>query len=310
MAAAPGVHRRHSGAPTAVGVLAVGALAGAPRSGLRHLQLGGVLGVTVFVSSSAVIHALIDGVTPLIVYASPAVSSPPYRELSPPPYLARLVACTWEQAAPSDGAQRVVPDGCVDLIWTSAGDLVIAGADTGPRVVHVPRGNRISGIRLRPSAAGAVLGVPACELRDREVPAEAVWGAEADRAKSALNTHMETHIVLAEVIARRRAEPDRLVEAAAARIALSGATVRSVADDLGISERHLHRRTVSAVGYGPKVLGRVGRLRRLIAADQDSLAARAYAAGYASQSHMSDEVRRLTGTTPVRFLEDARLTAA
>jgi methylphosphotriester-DNA--protein-cysteine methyltransferase len=34
------------------------------------------------------------------------------------------------------------------------------------------------------------------------------------------------------------------------------------------------------------------------------------AAGYASQAHMSDEVRRLTGATPVRFLEDAVLTAA
>ena len=33
-------------------------------------------------------------------------------------------------------------------------------------------------------------------------------------------------------------------------------------------------------------------------------------AGYASQAHMTDEVRRLTGTTPVRFLKDALLTAA
>jgi AraC-like DNA-binding protein len=33
-------------------------------------------------------------------------------------------------------------------------------------------------------------------------------------------------------------------------------------------------------------------------------------AGYASQAHMTDEVRRLTGLTPVRFLEDAGRTAA
>jgi AraC-like DNA-binding protein len=37
---------------------------------------------------------------------------------------------------------------------------------------------------------------------------------------------------------------------------------------------------------------------------------RALLAGYASQAHMTEEVRRLTGTTPVRFLKDARLTAA
>ena len=39
-------------------------------------------------------------------------------------------------------------------------------------------------------------------------------------------------------------------------------------------------------------------------------AARAFVAGYASQAHMTDDVRRLTGLTPVRFLEDAALTAA
>jgi methylphosphotriester-DNA--protein-cysteine methyltransferase len=57
-------------------------------------------------------------------------------------------------------------------------------------------------------------------------------------------------------------------------------------------------------------LARVARLRRLIALEDQDLAARALAAGYASQAHMNDDVRRLTGTTPVRFLEDAQLTAA
>jgi methylphosphotriester-DNA--protein-cysteine methyltransferase len=63
------------------------------------------------------------------------------------------------------------------------------------------------------------------------------------------------------------------------------------------------------VGYGPKTLARVIRLRRLVGLP-GPLADRAAAAGYASQAHMSDEVRRLTGLSAVRFLEDARLTAA
>jgi methylphosphotriester-DNA--protein-cysteine methyltransferase len=67
---------------------------------------------------------------------------------------------------------------------------------------------------------------------------------------------------------------------------------------------------LAAVGYGPKMLARVARLRRLVALSGDALASRALAVGYASQAHMNDEVRRLTGSTPVRFLEDAALTAA
>jgi methylphosphotriester-DNA--protein-cysteine methyltransferase len=66
----------------------------------------------------------------------------------------------------------------------------------------------------------------------------------------------------------------------------------------------------AAVGYGPKTLARGARLRGLVRLANDSLAFRALEAGYASQAHMNGEVRRLTGTTPVRFLEDAVLTAA
>jgi methylphosphotriester-DNA--protein-cysteine methyltransferase len=58
------------------------------------------------------------------------------------------------------------------------------------------------------------------------------------------------------------------------------------------------------------VLARVARMRRLVALADQPLAARALAAGYASQAHMTDDMRRLTGPTPVRFLEDATITAA
>ena len=94
------------------------------------------------------------------------------------------------------------------------------------------------------------------------------------------------------------------------RLAAPGARVAGVAAEVGYSERQLNRRVLAAVGYGPKMLARVARLRRLIALDDESLASRALDAGYASQAHMSDEVRRLTGLTPVRFLEDAELTSA
>jgi methylphosphotriester-DNA--protein-cysteine methyltransferase len=116
--------------------------------------------------------------------------------------------------------------------------------------------------------------------------------------------------LLADAVAARGASPDAVVVAAISRLAVPGATVAGVAADVGYSERQLHRRLLAAVGYGPKTLVRVARLRRLVALGGDSLASRAVAAGYASQAHMTDEVRRLTGQTPSRFLEDAELTSA
>jgi AraC-like DNA-binding protein len=235
-----------------------------------------------------------------------------YREYRPPPGLEHVVACLWENAPAEDREQRVVPDGCVDLIWVAERRLVFAGPDTGPRIVPLPAGSRSSGIRLRPGAAGALLGLPASEVRDDHVAAAHVWGAEMEQLEEALASAGPARRLelLAAAVARRGGAPDELVVAAARRLGWPGARVADVSFDLGVSERQLRRRTLDAVGYGPKVLARVTRLRRLVALGGDSLAVRAFEAGYASQAHMSDEVRRLTGLTPVRFLEDAELTAA
>lgn len=221
------------------------------------------------------------------------------------------MACVWEQRALTDHSQLVVPDGCLDLIWLGR-ELVVAGGDTGPRLVDLPPGALVTGVRLRPGAGGAALGVHAAELRDQQVDAADVWGEAAVRLAGSLAVASpdRRRDLLLRAVLSREAMPDTLVVAGARRLARPHARVSSVAAELGVSERQLHRRTLAAVGYGPKMLARVGRLRRLISRDADDLAARALAAGYAGQAHMNDEVRRLTGMTPVRFLKDRRTSAA
>lgn len=235
-----------------------------------------------------------------------------YREYRPRPGLEDLVACLWEHEPSADHSQLVIPDGCVDLIWLADRELVFAGADTSPRVAHLPARARSTGIRLRPGAAGAVLGLPAAELCDRQLDATDVWGERTAGLGAALASALPVRrlSLLADAVARRCASPDALVAAAARRLSLPGARIAAVASDLGVSERQLRRRVLTSVGYGPKTLARVARLRRLVTVTDESLSSRALAAGYASQAHMSEEVRRLTGSTPVRFLKDAALTAA
>ena len=237
---------------------------------------------------------------------------PTYREHRPPPALAPVTACLWESTPAQDHLQRVLPDGCVDLIWLADRQLVIAGADTGAREVPLPADARSSAVRIRAGSAGAFLGVPASELRDHQVPASAVWGDQVVGLEERLAAAdpITRLALLARTVAARGVQPDPLVSAAASALARPTARVGGVAAELGVSERNLHRRVLVAVGYGPKTLARVVRLRRLIALGDEPLASRAFAAGYASQAHMNDEVRRLTGTTPVRFLKDAVLTAA
>ena len=237
------------------------------------------------------------------------------------PVSSALACCTWEQRAPVAWEQRVVPDACVDLIW-SGERLTIAGPDTRARLVALAPGTRIVGVRLRPGAAGAVLGLPASELQD-ETPdaadvigrdyADALLGALVGVARArhdASRAGNDPHaILLAAIEGRAGSSPDPLVRAAVAALDRPHARVAAVAAELGVSARQLQRRVTDAVGYGPKTLARVLRFRRLQALPAAPLVELALGAGYADQAHMTSEVTHLAGISPVRFLKDRTPTA-
>ncbi|MEV4457874.1 DUF6597 domain-containing transcriptional factor, partial [Microbispora sp. NPDC049633] len=100
----------------------------------------------------------------------------------------------WSTSPGSDAAERrVLPDGCMDVIWAD-GALLVAGPDTAAHVVSDRPGARYVGLRFGPGTGPVVLGVPAHELRDRRVPLADLWpGAEvrrlAERAGEAAARH-------------------------------------------------------------------------------------------------------------------------
>ena len=222
-----------------------------------------------------------------------------------------VVACTWEQVAPVGTEQRVVPDGCVDLIW-SGERLSIAGPDTKPRVVVLARGSWLVGARLRPGAAGAALGLPASEVHDLSVDAAEVLGRDVAAALlEELQAGSDPHALLLRALQLRGVrEIDPVVRAAVMALGRPRARVDEVADELGVSARQFQRRVTAAVGYGPKMLARVLRFRRLQALPAAPLVELALDAGYSDQAHMTAEVTRLAGMAPVRFLKDRTPTAA
>ena len=227
------------------------------------------------------------------------------------PLASSLLSCTWERRTSTVHALRVLPDACVDVIWT-AERLIVAGPDTRARLVAQPPGTRSVGVRLRPGAAGVLLGLPAGELRDQVPDAADVLGCDAAQTLlEALWRGEDAHAILRYALERRAgAGPDPLIHAAVAALGRPHARVSSVASELGLSARQLQRRVTDAVGYGPKMLARVLRFRRLLALGPAPLVELALDAGYADQAHMTAEVTRLSGLSPVRFLKDRRPAAA
>lgn len=202
---------------------------------------------------------------------------------------------------------RVVPDGCIDIVWTEGSGTIVVGPNTRAFLVALVPGTRVAGVRLHPGAAPALLGVDAAALRDASVPIDDVWGDAGKRLAERLDAHAARDRVLLDVLAARApvaAAPDPIVRAAVARLDEPAAGVRELAFDLGVSERQLRRRFDSAVGYGPKRLARVLRLTRALAAAQagEELGRVAADAGYADQAHFANDCRSLAGVTPSALL--------
>lgn len=221
--------------------------------------------------------------------------------------LAPWLACTWERSGDGGAPVRVVPDGCIDIVWTQGAGTLVVGPNTTAFLVPVDAGVRVVGARMRPGAAGALLGIHAAALRDGRVALHEVWHDDGHRLTARLDADADPLGVLVTALtthARTAAPPDRLVRAAVDRLQTPDARVETLAHELGVSARHLRRRFHAAVGYGPKRLARVLRLERALAAarDGEDLAWAAAAAGYADQAHFTNDCRALAGLAPATLL--------
>jgi AraC-like DNA-binding protein len=150
------------------------------------------------------------------------------------------------------------------------------------------------------------------------VALEELWGDVATqrlcaRLADARDT-VSAAAILESAIAERLGVADgrsrRAPLALAAADRLTGASVGTVAVELGVSERHLRRVFHDAVGVSPKAFAKLVRFHRALhAAREDarlSWAAIAATAGYYDQAHLIAEFRTIAGVTPRALLGEIR----
>lgn len=244
-----------------------------------------------------------------------------------------LVECFWwsERSLPQAGRELMLPSGAAQLIfaldeapprYTSiapSGETVAwrLGIVHGPQSRYYfsgpkPRG-RVVGVAFRPGAAGAVLGLPAAELADRHLPIEDAWGRRAyfihERLCAAARPPQLFRVLEQELLAGLK-RPLLIHPAVAHGLRRDAhertpARVAQVQRATGYSPRHFIAVFRGAVGLTPGEFYRIERfgavLRTLAQAGPRSLADLAAAAGYADQSHLTREFRRLAGITPTQY---------
>jgi AraC-like DNA-binding protein len=216
-----------------------------------------------------------------------------YREIRPRPPLARFLECFWTLAGPApaapeaSGPERILPDGCMELVLNCAAPfrryLARGAFEQQPlhmlvgqmdRYIQIQPTGRVDilGIRFHPAGARAFLPMPMCELAGHTFPLGEI-ARELDRElAAALDGPAASRIARVEALFARRltaaAPTDSAVEAAVNHLLRSdhALTVDSLAAAAALSSRQLERRFLHSVGLGPKRLARILRFQRVFRA--------------------------------------------
>jgi AraC-like DNA-binding protein len=248
------------------------------------------------------------------------------------PRLADFVDTVWyyDGYAPPHRLERVLPDGSMQLIIHLRGEpLRVYGREDAPHEVQGPlvcgpraryslvdtaQQGALVGIHFRPGGAAPLLGVPAGELRDTDVPLEALWGAGAwelqQQIVEAPTPEARLRLLEATLLARlesaRALDPVVTYAVLAFAPALRGASVAAVAAATSLSHRHFISVFREAIGLTPKTYCRVARfqaaLRAIARGEQVKWAVLAAACGYYDQAHLVHDFRAFSGLAPSGYL--------
>jgi len=253
-----------------------------------------------------------------------------YVERPAPSALAAAIECVWSVsdrvARRSRPADRVIPDGCPELIVHLAdryarvigGRLVrqpaafLAGTLSRPWIVQAPPRVATIGVRFRPGGVTALFGASLAGTADREVPLDELpapltaLAAAVRRARGPASALRAAEAwLLAHVAAEVTAASRGRVSAPACRDVVRAIHRRrgrigvdALAAAVGLPRRRLERLFRRETALTPKQYIRIVRLtavlRRLEAPDTDRLIDVALEAGYFDQAHMARDFKALT----------------
>jgi AraC-like DNA-binding protein len=249
-----------------------------------------------------------------------------YREIPASARLRRYVECYWSQSREGAGDYVVLPDGCVDILFSRSADeptgLATVGLMTTPMQAQGAPVQSFFGVRFRPGMASAF--IPGAErLTDETKPLDDLMGSAARRMFERL---AESHTLeqmggLMDQLLRPLDPPDigqRVLWQLESAEVSSGSSLDELISQSGLSVRHFRRLCLERAGVSPKYLSRILRFRKAVRRmgalrdpAQNNLAQPrwadfAVACGYYDQAHFIREFQEFAGCTPGRFLQSRK----
>lgn len=235
----------------------------------------------------------------------------------------------FERVLPSGGAQlivnlaedetRVYEHSAQGVVCQRSPGSILTGVTTRFQIIDTDEQTHVAGVAFRPGGTMPFVSTAAYELRDADVPLDALWDPPlvnrlreqllgAPDGDSALNA---LERALLDAWRDRAAHPAVLYALDHFRAHPSLGRIRRVTDQIALSPKRFIERFKADVGVTPKRYCRLLRFQRAVSRAHDAgptdWTTLALACGYFDQAHLIHDFREFSGLTPTAY--EARRTS-
>jgi AraC-like DNA-binding protein len=254
-----------------------------------------------------------------------------YRTISPDSNLEAFVKCFWVLEGSDLEKQRIIPDGCIEMIF-HYGDLYkqflddkkfivqpqcfIFGQVTKPLYIEPTGSTGIIAVRFNPEGFTPFCTLPLTEIENKAIPLQKLFGDKGasleQEVLNAENNESRVTIIESFLLGQISASQtiDRIVQSSVEILLNSNGNrpIKKLSDDINVHRRQLERRFSSVIGLSPKQLSKVirlqGALKILTRKEVDSLTEVAHQGDYFDQAHFIKDFKEFTGVTPKDFYSE------
>jgi len=245
------------------------------------------------------------------------VITPKYKIFSPSASLRDYVSYYWLSLDNPDMSYMALPDGAVDLViqvCATGAETWVYGTTTARTDILVNQQCHYLGIRFKPGQSRYFMTAAAHELTDGYELSQGLLRFSLDDVfkevacadvANYLDRLLENYLIKWQPVRHRIDDIIGLIESNSGTL-----SIREAAASFGKSRRQFERVFLQTVGVSAKFFSLITRFRRaaslIVSPAEVALAEVAAATGYADQSHMSHEFKRLINMSPAQFARDAR----
>ncbi len=252
----------------------------------------------------------------------------------PAPPLDAFIASVWfcenepgpfalQRVLPSGAAQLIVnlkedqtrmyhPERSSDIVTTTPG-TVLSGISSRYGIIDSAEQEFVAGVAFRPGGTVAFFSPPADELRDADIPLEALWGrSRAAALRERLLEAGSTHAML-DILEQTMSDA---LQSSAVHPAVSfaldqfadqpgAASIAAVQEQIGLSAKRFIEHFKTSVGLSPKHYCRILRFQSALSRAEQGRGVDwthiAVDCGYFDQAHFIHDFRGFAGITPTAY---------